>query len=285
MAPLFSHWSASWPALIGYLIVAGTHLAGTARLARAGGRPRLELWREAALCQAGLLIILLALVSPLGYFSSVYIWVRAVQELLLAFLGPGLIVVGAPWDAFRRLRHRDGALGLVAVPRLLAYPVTTVVAFNVIWVGWQFPALFDATRADAGLALLEHLSYLAAGLLMWLALIGSRPLTPAAPPLRRAAMLVGTVCVGTVLGMVLVFGAGAMYTAYGGAAHHIMTVLDDQQLAGAVLWMGMLPPMILAGVAILMRWLSEEESADLSAGLDRLLKPRKSAWPSRSGAR
>lgn len=285
MAPLFSHWSASWPALIGYLIVAGTHLAGTARLARAGGRPRLELWREAALCQAGLLIILLALVSPLGYFSSVYIWVRAVQELLLAFLGPGLIVVGAPWDAFRRLRHRDGALGPVAAPRLLAYPVTTVVAFNVIWVGWQFPALFDATRADAGLALLEHLSYLAAGLLMWLALIGSRPLTPAAPPLRRAAMLVGTVCVGTVLGMVLVFGAGAMYTAYGGAAHHIMTVLDDQQLAGAVLWMGMLPPMILAGVAILMRWLSEEESADLSAGLDRLLKPRKSAWPSRSGAR
>jgi cytochrome c oxidase assembly factor CtaG len=61
----------------------------------------------------------------------------------------------------------------------------------------------------------------------------------------------------------------------------VMTVLDDQQLSGAVLWMGMLPPLITAGVALLMRWLSEEESA----GLDRLLTPRKSAWSARPGIR
>ena len=40
--------------------------------------------------------------------------------------------------------------------------------------------------------------------------------------------------------MVLVFGYGVLYPGYANPAHHVMTVLDDQQLAGAVLWMGML---------------------------------------------
>jgi len=48
-----------------------------------------------------------------------------------------------------------------------------------------------------------------------------------------------------------------------------------------VLWMGMLPPVITAAVAVLVRWLNDEESDALSAGLDRLLTQRSSAWPSR----
>ena len=85
----------------------------------------------------------------------------------------------------------------------------------------------------------------------------------------------------TVVGMVLVFGYGVLYPVYANSAHHLMSVLDDQQLAGAVLWMGMLVPMIVAGVALLLEWFSNEESAELSAGLDRLLTPRPHGWPSR----
>jgi hypothetical protein len=32
---------------------------------------------------------------------------------------------------------------------------------------------------------------------------------------------------------------------------------------------------------VLVRWLNDEESEDLSAGIDRLLTQRSSAWPSR----
>jgi cytochrome c oxidase assembly factor CtaG len=85
--------------------------------------------------------------------------------------------------------------------------------------------------------------------------------------------------------MVLVFGNGVLYPAYANHWHHLMTVLDDQQLSGAVLWMGMLPALIIVAVSLLMSWLSEEESAELSAGLDRLLTPRKSAWSARPGIR
>lgn len=288
---MIAHWSASWPVLIGYLVVVGWHLTGLHRLT-AGANPggsssvsRTELRREAALFHLGLLVVTLALAGPLGYASTVYISVRALQTLLLAVIGPGLIVLGAPWPAFRQLlRPRRGgpAEGKTnPVPRWVSRPVVAVVVCNVVVVGWQVPGLYDPARASSALALAEHASYVAAGLLLWLQLISSRPMSAPGSPLRRAGLLVGTAIVWAVLGMVLVFGHSVLYHGYANSAHHLMTVLDDQQLSGAVLWMGILPAAIIAGVSLLKQWLDNEESADLSAGLDRLLAPRRGGWPSR----
>jgi putative membrane protein len=294
---VFAHWLADWPALVGYVVVAAWQLAGLRRLlarprsgpagaASAADAPRpAELRREAVLFHAGLLVVVLALVSPLGYWSAVYIWVRAVQTLLLAIVGPGLIVLGAPWEAFRQFLRQSPRNAAEAdttrVPLLVAHPALAVVAFNVVVVGWQVPALYDPARATSALALLAHASYVAAGLLLWFQLISSRPISARASALRRVALLVGTVIAWTVLGMVLVFGSNVLYSGYANSAHHIMSVLDDQQLSGAVLWMGMLPPAVIAGVALLKEWLDNEESAELSAGLDRLLVQRRGGWPSR----
>jgi cytochrome c oxidase assembly factor CtaG len=145
--------------------------------------------------------------------------------------------------------------------------------------------LFDLARSGGVAGIAEHVTYLGAGVLFWLQMIGSRPYRPSAPPLRRVGLLTATVIAGTLLGMVLVFGSGALYPAYSVTTGHVMSLIDDQQLAGAVLWMGSLPPMIIAAVALFQQWLSEEESAELSAGLDRLLRQRKSSWPSRPGLR
>jgi putative membrane protein len=290
----FTDWSASWPALGGYAIVAAAHLAGLARLpVRVPGRIR-----EAAAFQSGLLLALLALVSPAGYWADRFLWIHALQFILLAVAATGLMVLGAPWQALRqaiRPRARPDREPVTAPvpgqsrairPRLpVRYPVAAIAVVNVIWAGWQLPALSGAARGNTAVALAYHLTIVAAGLLFWLQLIGSRPLTPAAPPLRRLALVVASVGVATIGGMVLVFGSAVLYPGYANQWHHVMTVLDDQQLSGAVFWMGMLPPLIVAAVALLTRWLGEEESADLSAGLDRLLTPRKNAWSARPGIR
>jgi cytochrome c oxidase assembly factor CtaG len=289
MSPVLAHWSAVWPVLVIYLAVAGAHLAGTLRGGLGGPGGRRAVISEAALFQGGLLLALLAIVSPLRYWSGIYIWVRAIQDLALAIVAPGLIVVGAPWPALARSvgrrqigqRAPDGPAAGPRRPWWLRWPLATVVAFNVIWLGWHLPALFDRVPVSTAAAAGEHVLYLGAGILFWLQLIGSRPWTPAAAPMRRTALLVGTVAADTILGMVLVFGSGVFYRYYGNASHHVMTVVDDQQLAGAILWMGALPPLIAASVAVLVRWLNDEESADLSAGIDRLLTQRSSAWPSR----
>jgi putative membrane protein len=301
MSLVLAHWSPIWPALAIYLVVAGAHLTGTLRGGLGGPAGRRAVAREAAMFQGGLLLALLAIVSPLRYWSGVYIWVRALQDLMLAVVAPGAIVVGAPWAALARSVGRrqigqrapdgprrplgpGGPAGPAATPRppwWLRWPLATVIAFNVIWLGFHLPALFDRVTVSAAAAAVEYVLFLSAGTLFWLQVIGSRPWAPAAPPMRRTALLVGTVAADTILGMVLVFGSGVFYRVYGNGAHHVMTVVDDQQLAGAILWMGELPPMIAAAVAVLVRWLNDEESEALSTGIDRLLTQRSSAWPSR----
>jgi putative membrane protein len=335
---LLAHWSVGWPVGVIYLAVVVTQVTGLRRMmaapAAAGVRRRPEaspprasslharslhasspqasrgeLLREAAAFHGGLLCALAALVSPIAYWSETYIWVRGIQDLMLAFFAPSLMVLGAPWRALRAglpLPHRadDGspAGGAVAAGSratgnnaakggpasggwLLAWPVGVTIAFNVTWLGWHLPVLFDLVLSNAAVRSAEYASYLGIGILFWIQLIGSRPLRPRSLPLRRVAFLFATTGIGTVLGMILVFGSGVLYPAYGGAAHQVMTVLDDQQLAGAIVWMGMLPPLIIATVGLLVRWLDEEESEALTAGLDRLLVQRQSAWPARPGSR
>ena len=153
----FEHWSASWPVLIAYVTLAAAHLAGLRRtLAAPASATRRELVREAVLCQLGLAVIAAALLSPMGYLSDVYIWVRALQLLLIAVVGPALIVLGAPWAAFRLAPRR--------LNWLLARPVLAVVAANVVWLAWQLPGLYDAAHGSAIVALVEHVSYVVAGL-------------------------------------------------------------------------------------------------------------------------
>src|SRR5215469_16498110 len=106
MTLVASHWSANAAALAVVAVVAAVHLRGALALAgdarrRGEGLPR-GLWREALVFYAGLLVALLALVSPVGYWSLHQIWVRSLQDLLLANVAPALIVLGAPWLALRR---------------------------------------------------------------------------------------------------------------------------------------------------------------------------------------
>ena len=303
---VLSHWSAAWPALVCYAAIVVVHLTGARRLADAGAA-RLDASasdlararrREVLVFQLGLLLAFLALVSPIAYWSGTYVWVRSVQDLMLGMVAPSLVVLGAPWlglrcGLWRAAGHRlndQAALGnehgvASRIPRWLAWPVLITVAFNIIWLGWHVPALYDLAARNPVARYAEIVMYLAAGVLLWLQLIGSHPWSPPSSPLRRLALLVGTAAVGSVLGVLLVFGAGVVYPAYRGPAHDVLALVADQQVGGAVLWTGTLPSFVIAAVALLYTWLGDEESGDLSAELERLTGERPGPWsaPPRSG--
>jgi putative membrane protein len=285
-----------WLVLAAYAVIVVMHLVGlrrmlTARSAESASRTRLL--SQAALFQLGLLLAMLSIVSPLAYWSTIYIWLHAIQDLLLGFVAAGLIVLGAPWQPLRRAVPGSAAGTDSTDPDRperwhwwQASPVGFAAAFNVAFLVWQEPTVLGAARTSTALTYAQYASMLGLGVLFWLQLVGSAPSRPRPVPLRRLGIVVGTVIVGTVIGMILVFSSRPIYPAFAHVAlRHIMTVLDDQQLAGAVLWMGMLPSMITAGIAVCLRWLEQEESGDMSEGLDRLLSTRKSSWASRAGLR
>jgi putative membrane protein len=288
-----SHWSANAVALAAVAVVAVVHVRGTRAIVRDARRAGADapggLRREAVVFYAGLLTVLLALVTPIGYWSGRYVWVRSLQDLLLANVAPALIVLGAPWLALRRgIEAQRPARGREAgqrAPGWAKLPVLAVIAFNVVWVGWHVPVLYDGALRHPPVYAAEVVSYIGLGVVLWLQLIGSRPLSPALTPLRRVTLLAGTIVVGTLLGMVLVFGYGVAYPAYLATEPHVQSLVYDQQTGGAELWTLMLPAYVTVGIALLIRWLNDEESEALTAGFDRLLKPAKSAWPSRPGLR
>lgn len=304
-----AHWSANPAVLAGCLLVVAVHLAGLRGLRadahRAGASlPRGQGWQAVAF-YAGVLAVLLALASPVGYWSGTFIWVRALQDILLGVVAPALIVLGAPWLVLRRglgrpVTRPDAAVLAAAEqaaaaaaparpparPRLRSWPVAVTGLFILVWCGWYVPALYDAGLHHPVVLAAQAISYLGVGVLFWLQLIGSRPFTPRFPPLYRVMLIATVVLASTVLGMVLGFGANVIYPAYRGVgSHHLLTVTGDQQLGGAELWVLVLLPYVIAGVSLLIQWLNDEESEALAVSLDRMLRPSKSAWPTRTGPR
>jgi len=306
---ILAHWTASWPVLGIVAAVVAVHAVGLRLLWRAGlaAAGRRDLARQAAAFYGGVATVLLALVSPVAHWALIFIWVRSVQDLLLAVVAPGLIVLGAPGrplaQALRRRRApaRPGGAGdrppaAARAPWWLAWPAAVTVVFNVVWLGWHLTGPYDLATANPALRYAQWVTYTGAGIWLWLQLIGSGGSSPAAAPMRRLALVVGTAVADTILGMALVFGSGVVYPAYRGAAHHVLSVVADQQVGGAVLWMGMLPPLIVVTLALFLGWLEREESDELSRDLDRLVSrapgarpawagSRRPAWSARSGYR
>src|SRR5215471_11542144 len=152
MSYLTEHWSFD-PFLIIAIILVAWHETGLARLAR---RSRPERTRQRRLRSiwfyAGLVMLLLAVQSPVDYWADDYFFVHMIQHLLLMFAAPTLVVAGAPWQPL--LDGLPGRLGRSAtrevmaggwsrpvrrVLRPLGAPWVAVAAFNVAMVGWHLP--------------------------------------------------------------------------------------------------------------------------------------------------
>ena len=143
-----SHWSANVAVLAAGLAVAVVHLAGLLGLrcdARRGGAALpAGLAREVIAFYSGLLLAVLVLVSPLGYWSGRFIWLRVLQDIVLGVYAPSLIVLGAPWLVLwrglgRTWRPRATVAAAPVAPRLRSWPVAVTALFVVVWCGWYVP--------------------------------------------------------------------------------------------------------------------------------------------------
>src|SRR5258708_25769322 len=95
MSYVVEQWSLAWAVLAIWVVVVAVHVVGLGRIWREDLARRELAWRAAAF-HGGLLAVLLALVSPLAYWSLTFIWVRSIQDLLLAAVAPALIAAGPP---------------------------------------------------------------------------------------------------------------------------------------------------------------------------------------------
>lgn len=265
---LFRTWTFDPVLLTELVVVAVLYARGMARLRqRITGTSRTG---RAVAFYAGLAVLAAALMSPIDAISSALFSGHMVQHLLLMVVAAPLLVLARPTAALiaglpdggreevRRLRAGPGRAVAHAVTRPVVVWTVGVLA---LW-AWHMPSLYEAALSHEVLHIVEHASFLGAAVLFWSVVLGSGPRRgPAARPI--AALLVfASGLQSTALGAVLLFASTPLYPVHGaGARAWGTTPLEDQQLAGALMWG---PPAFLYLVTmgwLLVRWFAEMEPA------------------------
>jgi cytochrome c oxidase assembly factor CtaG len=141
--------------------------------------------------------------------------------------------------------------------RRITTPVAAWLLFNVDLCLWHAPVLYDLTLRNTAVHELEHISFLAFGVLFWMQLVDSPPLRARLDQARRVAyvLLAGTVAWG--LAVVLAFAQSPLYDAYASRASRPggISALADQQLAAGIMWGPGSVPYALVVFVALYRWL------------------------------
>jgi cytochrome c oxidase assembly factor CtaG/cytochrome c2 len=273
-ADVWRSWS--WtPAIVLPLLASSVmYVRGVRAVWRAAGHGRGVRIAEAGAFAAGWAVLVLALVSPLHRLGETLLSAHMAQhELLMAVAAP-LLVLGRPlisflWalpPAWRRVAGSwSSGRALRAGWEALTHPLAAWGLHGLaIWI-WHVPTLYQATLVSEGAHAAQHASFLGTGLLFWWTVLrrrGGRVGTPAA-----IVALFTTALHTSLLGALLVVSTRMWYPIYGTAAAWGLTPLEDQQLAGLIMWVPGGLVYAVAALILLATWLRESSGRRVYAGL------------------
>ena len=299
MSYLIDNWSFDPFAIIAAILVCW-HEVGLARLARKSRPERTRQRRLRSLWfYGGLVVLLIAVQSPIDYWADSYFFVHMIQHLLLMFAAPVLIVAGAPWqplleglpgrlgkDATRQVMAGRWSRPVRAAGGFLLRPWVAVISFNLAMVIWHLPGPFDLGTRNSGVHIwLMHGSFFLTGVLFWLQFIPSPPFRIKMSRAAQASALVVTNVEMWVLAMSMsFFSSTSWYSVYAHVPGVTFPALADQQLGAAILWVCGDFWAIPAMIYVIRRMLAEE--GDVGSAVDRILGrgSRRYRWANRQWA-
>jgi putative membrane protein len=258
---------------------------GVRALWQQAGRGRVIAPWQAAAYAGGISTLFIALVSPVDRLGLALFSGHMLQHVLLILVAAPLVVTGAPNLAFlwalpmdwrvRLGRWWKGARLLRGAWQVLSHPasVWTLHALA-LWI-WHIPALYEAAIENPWIHALEHASFFGSALLFWwlLAQAGIRR----QPGFGLALVLVFTTMMqGTLMGALITLASEPWYPIHAlGAELWNLTPLEDQQLAGLIMWIPGAPVYLLAFLLLMRGWLRAAER--------EVRRWEDSGWPGMTG--
>ncbi|MEO8745888.1 MAG: cytochrome c oxidase assembly protein [Candidatus Dormiibacterota bacterium] len=212
----------------------------------------------------GLLVLWVALETPLDTISDYYLdSVHMLQHVLLGFVAPPLMLLGLSSQMVGRLVRVPGL-------RAITEPVPAQLIAGAVMVGWHVPPLYDATLYSGSLHVLEHVMFIAAGVVMYWPMLeatSAHARWVLSPGLKLLYMLVATLPQDGVA-LALMFSRVPFYEFYTHAPRLVasLTPVVDQTVAGAVLMVLGKATLAVAALAVFFRWFGSEYRADQESG-------------------
>ena len=222
---------------------------------------------------SGLIIIFLALQSPIDPLAEHQFSIHQVQHLLLRMLGPLLVLSGAPLTPMLRGTPLWVLQGIIKpivrasishkVYGFITNPVLTTIVFIATIYLWQVPEAHDmAVRSDlihSGM----HMTMLLSGFLFWWLVIDPKPHRSRLHFGLRILYLGLIVIPNTILGAAITFNSNLLYESYQEFPQPLgLSPIMDQQLGGLILWVfGDMMSILAAGIVMIL-WYKKEQAQE-----------------------
>jgi len=202
---------------------------------------------------AGILTLIVALITPLSLLSDQYLFsAHMLQHVLLTLIAPPLMLLGLPRWLFTPLESFPALRNLA---RKLTRPFAAFAIFNVIFVVWHIPAFYNLALYSTTIHLLEHFTMVTSAFLLWMPVLSPTKLLPRAPlPVQALYIFLASV-ISTGLGALITLARDPIYIFYAEAPRIWgIPVLDDQVWAGLIMWAGAAMVFLLALTIVFFYW-------------------------------
>lgn len=203
----------------------------------------------------GMALVVIATVGPLDSLADDFVFGHMIQHTVLFDEASLLLAIGLTGPVLVPVLSKPGVKRL----QVLMHPAVAVALWLAMMYGWHLPPLYQASREHELVHLTEHACFLAAGTVMWLALIGPFP-KPQWFGNGARVIYAGTVHFSSMaLANVLMWSGAILYPVYVASDRaHGIAPLDDQSIAGAVLMIQGGIVMLCVFFWVLLRWAREE---------------------------
>lgn len=231
---------------------------------------------------AGLGVIAVALMSGIDAYDTTLFSVHMVQHLLLTLVAAPLLALGAPITTLLRVATPD-VRRTVILPilhsralRIVSFPVVTWLVFAGVMWGTHFSPIFDRSLEDPLVHDLEHALYLGAGLLFWWPAVGLDPSPWRMPHPVRAMYVFLQMPQNTFLAVTILNSSVPLYPHYATLVRRwAPSALDDQRIAGGLMWLCGDILFVAAIALILAGWMAHEKRQE--AAIDRRVDRERAA--------
>jgi len=212
-----------------------------------------------------------ALASSIDAVADVRLSAHMVQHILLLTCAPALILLGDP--LLPLIRGLPGSLRRTIIGPLarqrwlrrvwhtLTHPLVTLLVSSVIFWAWHVPGPFQLALRVPVVHLVEHASFFVGGVLFWWPVIQPWPSRPRWPSGAMIPYLLAADVQNTVLAAVLTFSDRVLYPFYEFHSRAMeAAALDDQVLAGVIMWVPMSLAYLVPAALLTIRLLSPAKS-------------------------